>query len=32
MRETGMNAANQTFLVRKDLYEDMGRPDLHGEG
>lgn len=28
MRETGMTAANQTFLVRKDLYEDMGRPDL----
>ncbi|MFS0725251.1 extracellular solute-binding protein [Paenibacillus sp. 1P07SE] len=28
MHETGMTAANQTFLVRKDLYEDMGRPDL----
>jgi len=28
MRETGMTAANQTFLVRKDLYEEMGRPDL----
>lgn len=28
MRETGMTAANQTFLVRKDLYEDMGKPDL----
>lgn len=28
MHETGMTAANQTFLVRKDLYEDMGSPDL----
>ncbi|MDF2837592.1 MAG: hypothetical protein K0Q63_3232, partial [Paenibacillus sp.] len=28
MRETGMTAANQTFLVRKDLYEEMGSPDL----
>ncbi|BBI36604.1 extracellular solute-binding protein [Cohnella abietis] len=28
MHETGMTAANQTFLVRKDLYEEMGRPDL----
>ncbi|RUT47398.1 extracellular solute-binding protein [Paenibacillus anaericanus] len=28
MHETGMTAANQTFLVRKDLYEDMGKPDL----
>ncbi|MFX3631771.1 MAG: extracellular solute-binding protein [Candidatus Pristimantibacillus sp.] len=28
MRETGMTAANQTFLVRKDLYEEMGKPDL----
>ncbi|AOZ91803.1 extracellular solute-binding protein [Paenibacillus crassostreae] len=28
MHETGMTAANQTFLLRKDLYEDMGRPDL----
>ncbi|MBN2981065.1 extracellular solute-binding protein [Cohnella algarum] len=28
MRETGISAANQTFLVRKDLYEDMGKPDL----
>ena len=25
MAETGMTAAVQTFLVRKDLYEDMGR-------
>jgi len=23
-----MTAANQTFLVRKDLYEEMGKPDL----
>ncbi|MFD2877347.1 hypothetical protein ACFTAO_17130 [Paenibacillus rhizoplanae] len=23
-----MTAANQTFLVRKDLYEEMGEPDL----
>ena len=28
MHETGMTAANQTFLVRKDLYEEMGSPDL----
>ncbi|MEK4516820.1 extracellular solute-binding protein [Paenibacillus sp. FSL H8-0122] len=28
MHETGMTAANQTFLVRKDLYEEMGKPDL----
>lgn len=28
MQETGMTAANQTFLVRKDLYEEMGSPDL----
>ena len=28
MHETGMTAATQTFLVRKDLYEEMGRPDL----
>lgn len=28
MHETGMTAANQTFLVRKDLYEEMGRPDI----
>lgn len=28
MRETGMTAATQTFLVRKDLYEDMGSPDM----
>jgi len=28
MHETGMTAANQTFLVRKDLYEVMGQPDL----
>lgn len=28
MHETGMTAANQTFLVRKDLYEEMGNPDL----
>ena len=28
MAETGMTAAVQTFLVRKDLYEDMGSPDM----
>ncbi|RJX37106.1 extracellular solute-binding protein [Paenibacillus pinisoli] len=28
MHETGMTAANQTFLVRKDLYEEMGTPNL----
>ena len=28
MRETGMTAATQTFLVREDLYEDMGSPDM----
>ncbi|MFC6651561.1 hypothetical protein [Paenibacillus rhizoplanae] len=28
MHETSMTAANQTFLVRKDLYEEMGEPDL----
>ncbi|UPK46924.1 extracellular solute-binding protein [Paenibacillus pabuli] len=28
MKATGLTAANQTFLVRKDLYEAMGRPDL----
>ncbi|MFB8374311.1 extracellular solute-binding protein [Paenibacillus taichungensis] len=28
MQATGLTAANQTFLVRKDLYEAMGRPDL----
>ncbi|MGP3785656.1 extracellular solute-binding protein [Paenibacillus sp. 1A_MP2] len=28
MQVTGLTAANQTFLVRKDLYEAMGRPDL----
>lgn len=28
MAETGMTAATQTFLVRKDLYEDMGSPDM----
>lgn len=28
MAQTGMTAATQTFLVRKDLYEDMGSPDL----
>ncbi|MFJ2043135.1 extracellular solute-binding protein [Paenibacillus taichungensis] len=28
MQTTGLTAANQTFLVRKDLYEAMGRPDL----
>ncbi|REK71940.1 extracellular solute-binding protein [Paenibacillus paeoniae] len=28
MHETGMTAANQTFLVRKDLYEEMGKPDM----
>lgn len=28
MEETGMTAASQTFLVRKDLYEDLGSPDL----
>lgn len=28
MHETGMTAANQTFLVRKDLYDEMGSPDL----
>lgn len=28
MRETGMTAASQTFLVRKDLYADMGSPDM----
>lgn len=28
MQETGMTAATQTFLVRKDLYEDMGSPDM----
>jgi len=28
MHETGMTAANQTFLVRKDLYEEIGKPDL----
>ncbi len=28
MHETGRSAANQTFLVRKDLYEEMGKPDL----
>lgn len=28
MHETGMTAANQTFLVRNDLYEEMGKPDL----
>lgn len=28
MRSTGLTGANQTFLVRKDLYESMGKPDL----
>ena len=28
MEETGMTAASQTFLVRKDLYEAIGSPDL----
>jgi len=28
MKATGLTAANQTFLVRKDLYEAMSRPDL----
>lgn len=28
MRATGLTGANQTFLVRKDLYESMGKPDL----
>lgn len=28
MEETGATNANQTFLVRKDLYEDMGSPDM----
>lgn len=28
MAETGMTAAVQTFLVRKDLYEDMGSLDM----
>ncbi len=28
MAETGMTAASQTFLVRKDLYEAIGSPDL----
>lgn len=28
MRETGATNANQTFLVRKDLYEALGSPDM----
>lgn len=28
MAQTGMTAATQTFLVRKDLYEEMGSPDM----
>ncbi|MCP1427185.1 putative aldouronate transport system substrate-binding protein [Paenibacillus xylanexedens] len=28
MRSTSLTGANQTFLVRKDLYESMGKPDL----
>lgn len=28
MAETGQTAAVQTFLVRKDLYEEMGSPDM----
>lgn len=28
MRSTGLTGANQTFLVRKDLYESMDKPDL----
>lgn len=32
MAETGMTAATQTFLVRKDLYEDMGSPDMTTPG
>ncbi len=28
MQATGVTNANQTFLVRKDLYEEMGSPDM----
>jgi putative aldouronate transport system substrate-binding protein len=28
MKETGATNANQTFLVRKDLYADLGSPDM----
>ncbi len=28
MEETGVTNANQTFLVRKDIYEEIGRPDM----
>lgn len=28
MKSTGATNANQTFLVRKDIYEEMGSPDM----
>lgn len=28
MKATGVTNANQTFLVRKDLYEEIGSPDM----